>query len=166
MPFGDDEKCAVQAQALRAIVATNSPETLFENPEMLKLFAMLRKESPAVILTARVVGGRLLNDAAEKANDKLKRVMKIRELGLVQDGWKSRKKDSLNGLCTNVDFKYTISDGPKTYPIDIMDERQTTRMALPNFQLQLGDYFKVYTFGAKVAEEATFLIGWLNNHGK
>ncbi|KAJ3978353.1 hypothetical protein F5890DRAFT_1382107, partial [Lentinula detonsa] len=30
----------------------------------------------------------------------------------------------------------------------------------------LGDYFKVYTFGAQIAEEATFLIGWLNNHGK
>ncbi|THU99173.1 hypothetical protein K435DRAFT_855988 [Dendrothele bispora CBS 962.96] len=34
------------------------------------------------------------------------------------------------------------------------------------FQLTLGDYFKVYEFGAKRAEEATFLIGWLNNHGK
>ncbi|THU81763.1 hypothetical protein K435DRAFT_605700, partial [Dendrothele bispora CBS 962.96] len=34
------------------------------------------------------------------------------------------------------------------------------------FQLQLGDYFKVYKFGALVAEDATFLIGWLNNHGK
>ncbi|THU96573.1 hypothetical protein K435DRAFT_858444 [Dendrothele bispora CBS 962.96] len=34
------------------------------------------------------------------------------------------------------------------------------------FQLQLGDYFKVYEFGALIAEDATFLIGWLNNHGK
>ncbi|KAJ3978387.1 hypothetical protein F5890DRAFT_1569643 [Lentinula detonsa] len=34
------------------------------------------------------------------------------------------------------------------------------------FQLQLGDYFKVYTFGAQIAEEAMVLIGWLNNHGK
>lgn len=41
MPFSDDEKKAVQAQALRAIVGTNSPETLFEHPEMLKLFGML-----------------------------------------------------------------------------------------------------------------------------
>ncbi|KAJ3993349.1 hypothetical protein F5050DRAFT_1847240 [Lentinula boryana] len=105
MPFRDDENHAVQAQALCAIVATNSPETLFKNPEMLKLFGMLRKESPAVIPAARVISGRLLDEAAEKANDKLKRVMKNRELGLVLDGWKSRKKDLLNGLCTNVDFK-------------------------------------------------------------
>ena len=34
------------------------------------------------------------------------------------------------------------------------------------FQLVLGDYFRVYTFAAQIAESATDLIGWLNNHGK
>lgn len=34
------------------------------------------------------------------------------------------------------------------------------------FQLILGDYFKVYPYGAQIAERATALIGWINNHGK
>jgi hypothetical protein len=32
--------------------------------------------------------------------------------------------------------------------------------------LVLGDYFRVYIFAAQIAESATDLIGWLNNHGK
>jgi hypothetical protein len=32
--------------------------------------------------------------------------------------------------------------------------------------LILGDYFKVYPYGAEIAEQATGLIGWINNHGK
>ncbi|KAF5346601.1 hypothetical protein D9758_013487 [Tetrapyrgos nigripes] len=34
------------------------------------------------------------------------------------------------------------------------------------FQLILGDYFKVYELARMVSEEATFLLGWINNHGK
>ncbi|KAF8190313.1 ribonuclease H-like domain-containing protein [Mycena galopus ATCC 62051] len=34
------------------------------------------------------------------------------------------------------------------------------------FQLILGDYFKVYPFAADIAEKATGLIGWINNHRK
>jgi hypothetical protein len=34
------------------------------------------------------------------------------------------------------------------------------------FQLILGDYFKVHTFAATTAGMATDLIGWINNHGK
>jgi len=32
--------------------------------------------------------------------------------------------------------------------------------------LVLGDYFGVYPFPAEIAELATDLIGWINNHGK
>jgi hypothetical protein len=34
------------------------------------------------------------------------------------------------------------------------------------FQLVLGDYFKEYEFARGIAESATSLIGWLNNHSK
>ncbi|KAJ7431571.1 ribonuclease H-like domain-containing protein [Mycena galericulata] len=34
------------------------------------------------------------------------------------------------------------------------------------FQLILGDYFKVFPHASDVAERATGLIGWINNHGK
>ncbi|KAJ7916612.1 hypothetical protein B0H13DRAFT_2323220 [Mycena leptocephala] len=34
------------------------------------------------------------------------------------------------------------------------------------FQLILGGYFKVYHYAAEISEQATGLIGWINNHGK
>lgn len=34
------------------------------------------------------------------------------------------------------------------------------------FQLVLGDYFKVFPHASDTAESATGLIGWINNHGK
>ena len=34
------------------------------------------------------------------------------------------------------------------------------------FQLTLGDYFKEYPMAQEIAEQATDLIGWINNHGK
>ncbi|KAF8215435.1 hypothetical protein K438DRAFT_1749471 [Mycena galopus ATCC 62051] len=34
------------------------------------------------------------------------------------------------------------------------------------FQLILGDYFKVYPYAAEIAEKATGLIAWINDHGK
>ncbi|KAJ7922735.1 hypothetical protein B0H13DRAFT_2408019 [Mycena leptocephala] len=37
---------------------------------------------------------------------------------------------------------------------------------LQQFQLILGDYFKVYPYAAEIAETATGLIAWINNHGK
>ena len=34
------------------------------------------------------------------------------------------------------------------------------------FQLTLRDYFKEYPMAQEIAEQATDLIGWINNHGK
>ncbi|KAF9060875.1 hypothetical protein BDP27DRAFT_1370138 [Rhodocollybia butyracea] len=212
MPFSTNEASAVQAQALHAIVSTKSPETLFEDVEMLKLFGMLRKEAPAVIPSAKVIGGRLLNDAVEKDSYWVFFTRSGAEcLTFRTDGWKSIRKDAVNAVCANIDFK--------TYPIDTLEVTAANKdgdaqckqfgemihrieqcyactiiyfvtdadggskkghanlgkkrpyLILPDcwvhqFQLQLGDYFKIYPTGAQIAEDATFLIGWLNNHGK
>lgn len=37
---------------------------------------------------------------------------------------------------------------------------------MSQFQLILGDYFKAYPYAAQIAEQATDLIAWINNHGK
>lgn len=37
---------------------------------------------------------------------------------------------------------------------------------MTQYQLTLGDYFKVNDIAAEIAAQATELIGWLNNHGK
>ncbi|KAJ7440696.1 hypothetical protein B0H11DRAFT_2352378 [Mycena galericulata] len=104
MPFGTAEAAALQKQALRAVVSSGAPFGIFEDPEMRILFGMLRTTAPDVIPTGKVVGGRLLNEAAEDVEAKLKQTLKNRNIGLSTDGWK-KKRDSINAICANVDFK-------------------------------------------------------------
>ncbi|KAJ6573333.1 ribonuclease H-like domain-containing protein [Mycena sp. CBHHK59/15] len=127
------------------------------------------------------------------------------------DGWKSQRKDSVNALCANIDFKSYLlelidvtelkKDGASQCEqfaamIDRIELKHgciviyfTTDadggskkgrlllgkirpwLILPScwahqFQLILGDYFKVYHFAAVIAEEATELIAWINNHSR
>ncbi|KAJ7576623.1 hypothetical protein C8J56DRAFT_1116967 [Mycena floridula] len=113
MPISNAEKDAIQAQALRAVISTNSSFRLFEDYEMRKLFKMIRSAAPAVLPSAKVVGGRLLNDASQKVERKIKKVMRGQNVGLCTDGWKSRNKSSVAALCANVDFK--------TYPLKLLN---------------------------------------------
>ncbi|KAJ7175140.1 ribonuclease H-like domain-containing protein [Mycena crocata] len=212
MPFSASEAEAIQAQALRAIVSTNSAFGLFEHPEMLTLFGMMRSFAPDIIPSGKVVGGRLLDEAATTVDEKLSKLLAGQQLGLSADGWKSLTKDAVNGVCANVDYKsYTIElcdvtsmdkSGPGMCQqfIEIIDRIQTkygctviyfitdadggskkgrvllgkecAYLILPScwahqqFQLILGDYFKVNKFAAETAELATALIGWINNHGR
>ncbi|KAJ6610956.1 ribonuclease H-like domain-containing protein [Mycena sp. CBHHK59/15] len=211
MPFGSSERDVIQAQALRAVVSANLPFRALRNPEMLKLFGMLRTTAPDIIPSGKVLGGRLLNEAAEKVEVDIKRVMKGRDVGLSTDGWKSKSKDSVNAVCSIVDFKSYLlellevtalkKDGPSlctqfgemidrieihygciiiyfTTDADggskkgrILLGKKRPWLILPScwahqFQLILGDYFKENDMAAQIAEEATALIGWINNHGK
>ncbi|KAJ7829574.1 hypothetical protein B0H14DRAFT_3872928 [Mycena olivaceomarginata] len=77
-----EEKAALEAQALRAIVSSGAPFQLFEDPEMKILFGMMRTTAPEAIPSAKVMGGRLLDTAAEGVDEKVKKVMKARLLGL------------------------------------------------------------------------------------
>ncbi|KAJ7300362.1 hypothetical protein DFH08DRAFT_828525 [Mycena albidolilacea] len=158
--------------------------------------ADLLSQGPQILPSAKVIGGRLLNEGSESVEAKLATVLKGKNIGVLYgDGWKALNKDSVNGVCANVDYKsYTIElvegngarqSGPgmcQTF-IEIIDRIETKRvgfswekaqMADPTillgppdqFQLILGDYFKVHKFAAGTAELATTLIGWINNHGK
>ncbi|KAJ7751786.1 ribonuclease H-like domain-containing protein [Mycena maculata] len=218
MPFSSSEADAIESQALRAIVSTNSAFGLFEDPEMLTLFGMMRSRAPEIIPSGKVIGGRLLNEAASTVEEKLSKVLTGQMIGLSADGWKALTKASVNGVCANVDYKasdiqidsYTIelvdvTSMDKSGPgmcrqfAEIIDRIETKYgciiiyfitdadggskkgrvllgkerryLILPScwahqFQLILGDYFKVHKFAAATAETATALIGWINNHGK
>lgn len=83
MPFSEDEKKAVQAQALRAVISANLPFRAMENPEMLKLFRLLRTAAPEIMPSRRIIGGRLLNDAAAIVDVKMHKVLRGREIGVV-----------------------------------------------------------------------------------
>ncbi|KAF5343814.1 hypothetical protein D9758_016207 [Tetrapyrgos nigripes] len=211
MPFSKTEAEVVKAQALRAVVSSKSKEGLFEDPEMLKLIKLLRKDAMDIMPTARQIGGRLLDEAAAKVEVKLEDLLKGEDLGIATDQWKNIRKESIAGVCVNVNYtSYTVElsevtamnkDGEAQCAeferlVDTIERRfectviylvtdadggskkgrmvlgkRRPYLVLPScwahqFQLQLGDYFKVYEFGALIAEEATFLIGWINSHGK
>jgi hypothetical protein len=83
MPFSPSEVAAVQAQALRAAIFANLPFQVYENPEVIKLFGMLRTAAPDIMPSAKVVGGRLLNEAAEIVELKMDKLLRKKNLGLV-----------------------------------------------------------------------------------
>jgi hypothetical protein len=82
MPYAAPEIAAVQRQALRAIVSGGLPLGAFREPEMLVLFGMLRSTAPEIMPTGKVVGGRLLNDAAEEVELKTEKALKDKDAGL------------------------------------------------------------------------------------
>ncbi|KAJ6624745.1 ribonuclease H-like domain-containing protein [Mycena sp. CBHHK59/15] len=211
MPYGKDEKDAVQRQALRAIVSGGLPLGAFEDHEMLVLFGMLRSTAPAIMPTGKVVGGKLLDAAAADVELETTKALKDKKAGMSTDGWKGKNKDAVNAICANAGFKlYLIElvevtalnkDGPALCEqfagmIDRIELKHgctiiyfTTDadggsnkgrkllgikrpwLILPScwahqFQLILGDYFKVNDMAAMIAEDATALISWINNHGK
>jgi hypothetical protein len=71
IPFSPSDWDVVQAQALRAVISTNSAFRLFEDPEMQELFHLFRTAAPSVLPSGKSVGGKLLNDAAQSVEEKL-----------------------------------------------------------------------------------------------
>ncbi|KAJ6587810.1 ribonuclease H-like domain-containing protein [Mycena sp. CBHHK59/15] len=172
---------------------------------------MFRSTAPEVMPTGKVIGGRLLNEAAEEVEVWIENTLKDKDAGMSTDGWKCKKKDSVNAICANVDYKSHLlklvevtslnKDGTSQCELfeDMIDRTEkkfgckiryfTTdsdggskkgRINLgtyrchfdiwkstdvEQFQLILGDYFKVNDMAAAIAEDATGLIAWLNNHG-
>ncbi|KAF5320041.1 hypothetical protein D9758_018325 [Tetrapyrgos nigripes] len=109
MLLSNSEVEAIQQQALHAVVSTSSKEGLFEDVEMLKLIGMLRKEAVAIMLTARVLGGRLLDNEAKRVDKKLGDILRNQVLGISTDQWKDIKKNAIAAVCVNVHRKsYTL----------------------------------------------------------
>ncbi|KAJ6610271.1 hypothetical protein B0H10DRAFT_1953978 [Mycena sp. CBHHK59/15] len=190
MPFGAEEKAVFQKQALRAIVSSGAPLQLFEDPEMKILFGMLRTTAPGIIPTAKVVGGRLLDAEAAEVEEKIGKVMKGKVLGLSyayllelinvtaenKDG--PSQCDHFAEMIDRVELKYgcfviyftTDADGGSKKGRILLGKKRPW-LILPScwahqFQLILGNYFKVNDTAAVIAEDATGLIAWLNNHSK
>ncbi|KAJ7258428.1 ribonuclease H-like domain-containing protein, partial [Mycena haematopus] len=187
-PFTTAEAAAVQAQVLRATVSAGLSFRTWENPEMQKLLGMFRSAAPAIMPSRKVVGGRLLNEAAGKIEERVHSLLRGREIGLVYtlelDDATAQSKDGpalcklFGEMIDRVEGKYdcfviyfgTDADGgSKKGRVNLGKERPW--LFVPScwahqFQLILGDYFKVYSFAADVSEKATSLIAWINNHGK
>ena len=85
MPFSPTEAAAIQAQTLRATISGNAPFRFFEDIEVLKLIRMLRTAAPDIMPSAKVVGSRLLNEAAENIETKISKILKKKDVGLSYD---------------------------------------------------------------------------------
>ncbi|KAJ7494917.1 ribonuclease H-like domain-containing protein [Mycena latifolia] len=198
-----------QKQALRALISGGLPLGAFEEHEMRILIGMFRTTAPDALPTGKVAGGRLLDAAAADVELITTNALKDKNAGMSTDGWKCKKKNAVNAICANVEFKsYLIElvevtalnkDGPALCEqfgamIDRIEEKhgctiiyfttdadggskkgrkllgiQRPYLILPScgaHQLILGDYFKVNDMAALIAEDATALIAWINNHGK
>ena len=83
IPFSPAEWDVVQAQALQAVILTNSAFRLFEDPEMQELFRLFHTAAPSVLPSGKSVGGKLLNDAAQSVEQKLLKTLKGQYVGLV-----------------------------------------------------------------------------------
>jgi hypothetical protein len=82
-PFTTAETEEIQAQVLRATVSAGLPFRMWENPEVVRLVRMFRTAGPDVLPSRKVVGGRLLNEAAEKVEGTVKAVLEMKEVGLM-----------------------------------------------------------------------------------
>ncbi|KAJ6460569.1 ribonuclease H-like domain-containing protein, partial [Mycena sanguinolenta] len=207
-PFSTAEAAEIQAQALRATVSAGLPFRVWENVEVQKLFGLLRSGAPEILPSRKLIGGRLLNEAAQTVEERMEHTLRGEEIGLFSDGWKARSKADVHALCANVDYKVSIvicsnssKDGPALCKLfgEMIDEieekyncyvivfgtdadggsnkgrvllgKERPWLFVPScwahqFQLILGDYFKVFPYAAEIAEKATGLIAWINNHGK
>ena len=56
---------------------------------------MMRTAAPAILPTGKSISGRLLNNASEKVEVELKKLLQGKMIGIVDDGWKGAKKEQL-----------------------------------------------------------------------
>jgi hypothetical protein len=82
MPFSESEKDAIWAQSLCAMISANWSFRSFENPEVVKLFWMMHSAALEILPSGKVVGGKLLNNAAAKVESKLSKVLNGKQVGL------------------------------------------------------------------------------------
>ena len=105
IPFSAGQAEAFRTQCLRAIISSGAPFGFFEDPEVQLLFKMARTAAPAILPTGKAIGGGLLNEASKRSEDNLKSLLRGRMIGIVDDGWKGARKEKLDRVCANVDFK-------------------------------------------------------------
>lgn len=81
-PFSAAEAAEFQAQALRATVSAGLAFRVWENREVQKLFGLCRTVAPELLPSRKIVGGRLLDDAAEKVEQQVSLALQGKEIGL------------------------------------------------------------------------------------
>ncbi|KAJ6615382.1 ribonuclease H-like domain-containing protein, partial [Mycena sp. CBHHK59/15] len=98
LPFADSHKDAIHAQCERVVVSCNLAEGFFEQLEVQSLFKMFRSRAADVLPSRRLIGERLLNDAAAIVDKKVIKNLEGKNIGIQSDGW-SRFRRGITGVC-------------------------------------------------------------------
>ena len=68
--------------ALPGTISANLPFPVFEDAEVIKLFWTMRMAAPSILPSAKVIGGRLLNDVAVVVEKKMDKILQGKNVGL------------------------------------------------------------------------------------
>ncbi|KAJ6607318.1 hypothetical protein B0H10DRAFT_2227978 [Mycena sp. CBHHK59/15] len=194
MPYGEAEKAAIESQALHAIVSGGLPLGAFEDHEMRLLIGMkgcgqLLKAAAADVeaITIKALKGTTAGLSTDGWKCKKKNAINaicansylielVEVTALNKDG--PALCEQFGAMIDRVEVKYgciiiyftTDADGGRKKGCQLLGIKRPW-LILPScwahqFQLILGDYFKVNDMAAVIAEDATAIISWINNHGK
>lgn len=75
IPFSEAEIIAIRNQFVRATISANLPFRWVENPEIVKIFLMLRSQADHIIPGRRVIAGSLLRNESDRVEDVLKKLL-------------------------------------------------------------------------------------------
>ncbi|KAJ7203654.1 ribonuclease H-like domain-containing protein [Mycena pura] len=110
LPFTKDQKTAIEGQTLRATQSANLPERWTDDPEVLKLFMMLRSRAGEVIPSRAVLGGRLLDEANDAIDAQTKEELEGESVLMSTDGWRSNRRDAVGGVALSHKFRSFLID--------------------------------------------------------
>ncbi|KAJ7202919.1 ribonuclease H-like domain-containing protein [Mycena pura] len=105
IPFSEDQKSGIARQTLRATQSANLPERWTSDPEVMKLFMMLRSRAMDAIPSRRQLGGTLLAQAAAEIDAKIAAQVKGQDVLMCTDGWRTNRKDAVGGVTLTHKFK-------------------------------------------------------------
>ncbi|KAJ6608461.1 hypothetical protein B0H10DRAFT_2226773 [Mycena sp. CBHHK59/15] len=127
IPFSEDHKRVITHQALRTTQSANLPERWTSDPEVIKLFLMLRSRAMDAIPSRSQLGGSLLEQAAAEIDAKIAAQVKSQDVLMwyiskhllaelykptvnSMDGWRSNRKDTVGGVTLTHKFKALLVD--------------------------------------------------------
>ncbi|KAJ7175217.1 ribonuclease H-like domain-containing protein [Mycena crocata] len=110
IPFSEDQKRAIANQTLRATQSANLPEQWTSDPEVMKLFMMMRSRAMDVIPSRSQLGGSLLERAATEIDAKIAAQVKGEDVLMCTDGWRSNRRDAVSGVALTHNFKSLLID--------------------------------------------------------
>ncbi|KAF5347675.1 hypothetical protein D9758_014844 [Tetrapyrgos nigripes] len=195
--------CQEAAEHIGWKISTNLPDHWVEDPEVITLFLMFRAQAGDVLPSAKMLGGRLLDEEHERVEKEVKKAVKGKDVVLTCDGVKDISKNTLTGphlidlynstpdkkdkdsMCESFEKMIdaaekvygcavvglgTDNDGGSRAGRELLGKRRPWVFTFPCLahqgQLILCDYFKVNEKAQETSEEATDLVGWINNHGR